>query len=342
MEISQANSYDPAAPLPPTQAEGAERSLKSEYGTLGPHSDIAAENLISSRPVLKTRANHGWPVVAVAAAVVLAVLAVNVGKARASWSGLARFFSSHENLSPPPMDLSQLDRMPPQEQAETLLEMAVGNSQGAVDQIGQRSERWRGKIAWNSQIASLTSAALNSSDRGVRESGVNVELAAYGLAKNSSTVRFLANDAASSNHPKKVWALWSLGLMANRGVETGRAVEVLRAHLRDQDEDSRRWAVEGLALAGTTDTIPALLETMHDDASLLVRERAACSLAECGMLTHEQRLTAVPTLVNYSGDPSLDAQTQTWAFQALEDITQQRLPHDARAWRNWYAASQGR
>jgi HEAT repeat protein len=75
---------------------------------------------------------------------------------------------------------------------------------------------------------------------------------------------------------------------------------------------------------------------MHDDPSPLVRERAACSLAESGMLSHDQRLIAVPQLIHYSDDPVLDEQTHAWAFQALGDITQQRLPNDSAAWRRWY------
>jgi hypothetical protein len=78
---------------------------------------------------------------------------------------------------------------------------------------------------------------------------------------------------------------------------------------------------------------------MHDDPSPTVRERAACSLAESGMFTREQRLAAVPQLLNYSDDPSLDARTHGWAFQALGDITQQRLPNDSAAWRSWYQTS---
>jgi hypothetical protein len=80
---------------------------------------------------------------------------------------------------------------------------------------------------------------------------------------------------------------------------------------------------------------------MHDDPSATVRERAACSLAQSGMLSREQRLIAVPQLINYSGDPALDAQTHAWAFQALADITQQRLPNDSAAWRNWYLNNSG-
>jgi HEAT repeat protein len=77
---------------------------------------------------------------------------------------------------------------------------------------------------------------------------------------------------------------------------------------------------------------------MHDDPSPLVRERAACSLAQSGMLTQEQRRTAVPQLLNDTDDPALDAQTHAWAFQALTDITGQRLPNDSAAWRSWYAS----
>jgi len=153
--------------------------------------------------------------------------------------------------------------------------------------------------------------------------------------------------ADASNHKERIWAMWTLGLLGNRGVETDRVVQVLTAHLQGSgkgsatdreldDEDVRHWAVEGLALVGTTSTIAPLLEAMHDDPSPLVRESAACSLAQSGMLTHERRLTAVPQLIIYSDDPALDAQTHTWAFQPLTDITGQRLPNQSEAWRQWY------
>jgi hypothetical protein len=124
--------------------------------------------------------------------------------------------------------------------------------------------------------------------------------------------------------------------MGNRGVGTDRVVEVLTNHLQDQDEDSRRWAVDGLALTGATQTIAPLLQSMHDDPSPRVRESAACGLSESGMFTPQQRMTAVPQLLNYTDDPSLDAQTRAWATQALTDITHQHFGNDANAWRNWY------
>jgi hypothetical protein len=215
----------------------------------------------------------------------------------------------------------------------------VGNNEGAVDQISSRVDRWQGKVQWSPQIAQLTTAALNSRDMRVRESGVEVELAAYGLGKNSASLDYLLRTADSSDHARKIWALWALGLMGNRGVGTDRVVQVLTAHLKDADADSRRWAAEGLALSGATEAIEPLLQTMHDDPSPMVRERAACSLAESGMFTHEQRLSAVPRLVIYTDDPSLDAQTHGWASQALTDITHQHFGNDSSAWRNWYESS---
>lgn len=241
----------------------------------------------------------------------------------------------------------ELDRQMPQKQAEILLERAVSGSDEGTAQskakIDSRVGTWRGKLKMDQQLGELTTVALNSSDQSLRTSAIEVQLAAYGLTKSESTVDALVRQTDSSDHAQKIWALWTLGLLGNRGVETERVVQVLVAHLknssRNSDEDARRWAVEGLALVGTTSTIAPLLAAMHDDPSPIVRERAACSLAESGMLTHDQRLAAVPQLITYSDDPALDSQTRAWAFQALTDITKQRLPNDSAAWRNWYQAS---
>jgi HEAT repeats len=313
-----------------------------DYGTLGPGSDIkssdinmGARNPATSRPPL-SQARRAQ-IIAMAAGGFLAVLAATARSARSPLTHIADAFS----FSKPPVvfsskDFRQLNRVRPQQQAETLLQLAVADSDGARDQIFARADAWRGKIQWSPQIAALSVAAFNAKDVRVREAGIEVELAAYGLKKNSSAVDYLVREAESSNHEQKIWGLWALGLMGNRGVETDRVVQTLTKHLKDSDAESRRWAVEGLALVGTTPTIAPLLQAMHDDPSPSVRERAACSLAESGMLTREQRLSAVPQLVNYSDDPALDAQTHAWAFQALGDITQQHLPNDSAAWRSWY------
>jgi HEAT repeats len=267
----------------------------------------------------------------------------------AVWGKTASLFASRPNPElPAELSETSLDHQRPQKQAELLLERAVSHSTGDSNQIAawieSRSDAWRGKLQWDSQLGDLTTVALNSKDLSVRTSAIEVQLAAYGLTKTESTVDGLARQADSRDHQKKIWALWALGLLGNRGVEPERVVQVLAAHLKDsgkdkskeKEEDSRRWAVEGLALVGTTPTIAPLLEAMRSDPSPMVREHAACSLAQSGMLSRQQRLMAVPQLIDYSADPALDAQTRAWAFQALADITQQHLPNDSAAWRNWY------
>jgi hypothetical protein len=313
-----------------------------DYGTLGPNSDVAGGGPISIPVRRSENLRRVAPFFAAAIGVLCAVLTANIGSARSklgSQFGNRHLLSTPSGLPASAQDSGQLDRMKPQKQAEALLELAVGRSDGAVDQISSRVDRWQGKVQWDSQIATLTTAALNSSDLRVRESGIEVELAAYGLGKNSASLDYLLRTAESRDHAQKIWALWALGLMANRGVETGRVLQVLAAHLKDTDEDSRRWAVEGLALTGSSEAVQPLLKTMHDDPSPSVRQRAACSLAESGMFTPEQRLAAVPQLLNYTDDPSLDPQTHLWAFQALTDITRQRLPNDSTAWRNWWESA---
>jgi len=94
-----------------------------------------------------------------------------------------------------------------------------------------------------------------------------------------------------------------------------------------------------LAYLGTNETIAPLLQAFHDDPSPMVRERAACSLAQSGMLTQEQRHSVIPHLLDYADDTSLDPQTQGWVYQALRDISGKNLPNDSSSWRNWYSSA---
>jgi hypothetical protein len=338
MDLSQSRFSGPSATSETAPTADPRLQPMPDYGTLGPGSDIAA-NAPQSNPGSAQQARTPQRSAAIFAAtigVLAALVAGNIGNAHAAW---AKLFSVRETAPASAKDIRQLDRMRPQKQAEALLELAVGNNEGAVDQISSRVDHWQGKVQWSPQIATLTTAALNSRDMRVRESGVEVELAAYGLGKNTASLDYLLRTADSPNHARKIWALWALGLMGNRGIGADRVVQVLTAHLKDADADSRRWAVEGLALSGAAEAIEPLLQTMHDDLSPMVRERAACRLAESGMFTHEQRMSAVPRLVTYTDDPSLDARTHGWASQALTDITHQHFGNDSNAWRNWYESS---
>jgi hypothetical protein len=302
---------------------------------------------------LSPAARHALHSVAMVVGITLAFLLAMGGGPVAVWGKTAGLFASRPNAErSAELSETSLDRQRPQKQAELLLERAVSHSDGDPNlieaQIESRIDAWRGQLQWDEQLGDLTTVALNSNDQSVRASAIEVQLAAYGLTKTESTVDALARQADSRDHQKKIWALWALGLLGNREVKPERVVQVLAAHLKDsgkdkskeeEEEDSRRWAVEGLALVGTTTTIAPLLEAMHNDPSPTVREHAACSLAASGMLSPRQRLIAVPQLINYSADPALDAQTRSWAFRALADITKQHLPNDSEAWRNWYETS---
>jgi HEAT repeat protein len=232
-----------------------------------------------------------------------------------------------------------LDRQSPQAQAQLLLERSINHYDGANDQIAARVESWRGHLKLNQNLNSLITTALNANDLRVRAAAIEVDLAALGVAKAPESLERLWQQAQSGPQTQRVWALWELGLLGNRGVDPERAVQALEGQLHDPNPEIRHWTVEGLAYLGTSETIEPLLRTFHDDPSPMVRERAACSLAQSGMLSQEQRRMVVPKLLDFAEDASLDAQTHGWVYQALRDITGQNLAADAAAWRNWYSSN---
>ena len=233
-------------------------------------------------------------------------------------------------------ELEQLDSLPPQVQAQRLLERAVNHYEGAAAEIERRVEGWRGHIQEDERLYQLVQTALNSNDLRVRAAAIEVDLAARGTTKKPETVEQLVQQA-EPGRDGRIHALWALGELANRGIEPDVARQALTSYLHDPQEEVRYWAVEGLALTGQDESIAPLLDVLRSDSSARIRERAACSLAQSGMLAKEQRMRAVPELMNMADDPTLDAATRKWVFQALRDITGQRLGDDASAWRNWWS-----
>jgi HEAT repeat protein len=276
------------------------------------------------------------------AAVVVASLLVATANAGAAWEQIARFLSLQGKPEPASANVlsehhtEALDGMPPQEQAEFLLERSINHYDGANREIEARVGSWRGKLAPGERLESLFRMAINSDDLRVRAAAVEMNIVARKLEKSVETVDRLELLARNGAQGPRANALWDLGLLGGRGVEPERVLQILLASVPDDNVNVRYWAVEGLAYLATDDTIEPLLRIFHDDASPMIRERAACSLAQSGMLSRTQRMTAVPTLLDYSGDMSLDEQTRGWVFQALRDITGQGLPRDTAAWREWY------
>ena len=235
--------------------------------------------------------------------------------------------------------LEVLDGMPLQAQAEFLIERAINRYQGANEQIRERGDSWRGKIELNERLNSLFMIALNSDDLAVRASAIELDLAALNVVKSAATIDVLEADARHGAQGPRANALWRIGLLGNRGIQPERAFDILMSSIHDDNVNIRYWAVEGLAYLGTEDIINPLLSIFREDASPLIRERAACSLAQSGMLSAPLRLTAVPRLLDFAEDPTLEEQTRSWVFQALRDITGQTLPRQGAAWRDWYVRS---
>jgi HEAT repeat protein len=223
-----------------------------------------------------------------------------------------------------------------------LHERSINHYRGANDQIAARVNGWCGKIRLDDRLNNLFTTALNSDDLRVRAAAIEVDIATRDLEKISPTVDRLESDARFGEQGPRANALWNIGLLGSRGVEPERAAQILLASIHDANVNVRYWAVEGLSYLGTDETIAPLLGVLHDDPSPMIRERAACGLAQSGMLSERQRRTAVPRLLEFADDPSVDPETGKWVYQALRDITGQTLPHDSAAWRNWYSTSDGR
>ncbi len=287
-----------------------------------------------------------WRSTALAAtAFVLGTIAGGTGSLSEAWEPLARIIGLDSPQTPVSAnvlsehEIETLGTLEPQRQAELLLERSINHYRGANEQIAARVDRWRGRITLDERLTRLFVTAINSNDLTVRVAGVEVDLAARDLKKDVATVDRLESVARTGDQGHRVNALWDLGLIGNRGVEQERVLDILLGSIHDDNEQVRYWAVEGLAYLATDATIAPLLDLFHDDPSPAVRERAACSLAQSGMLSATQRRTAVPRLLEFADDGALDGQTQSWVFQALRDITGQSLPHDAIQWRRWYAAA---
>jgi HEAT repeat protein len=238
-------------------------------------------------------------------------------------------------------ELEEINGLTAQQQAVRLLERAVNGYKGALKEIEKRADGWLGQIQLDEKLNQLTAVAYCSSNLRVRAAAIEISLAGYGLAKTPASVdeqvRLLRENA-----PQKFYPLWKLGLLANRGVEVDTAKRTLIDYLKDSEIVNRRWAVNGLGMVGSDDIIEPLIEVFRTDPDPEIRERAACNLAESGMLSREQRRQVIPHLLPMTDDPRLDAQTQGWVYQALREISGEGIASEPSAWRDWWAKGTNR
>lgn len=293
-------------------------------------------------PKQSTSAGNRRKVAALAVICFIAGALVGTDTAKAAWEPIMAFLSLQGAPAPSSANvlsehhLEMLDSMSPQQQAELLLERSINHFRGANEQIAARVGGWLGKLSLEGRLNGLFMTALNSDDLRVRAAAIEVNLAARNVERSIAAVDRLEPVARFGEQGPRANALWDLGLLGNRGIERERIARVLIGSTDDANVNIRYWAVEGLAYLGTDEVIDPLLAIFHDDPSPMIRERAACGLAQSGMLSAEQRRRAIPRLLDFAGDGGMDPETRRWVFQALRDITGQTLPHDAATWREWY------
>jgi HEAT repeats len=272
-----------------------------------------------------------------------AVAGFEAGHLRAIWANFkvappAPPSASASQLTSNPVnaEFAELTRLAPQQQAEQLLERAIHRQQGTLELIRDNVESWRGRVQNTDRLFDLVLAAMKSEDLRVRSAAVEIDLVANNLPKTPKSVARLVREIRK-DPVERPFALWRLGALGNRGVQPKVVLAHLVAFSHDVNEQTRFWAVEGLAMLGSDAAIDPLLDRFAHDPSARVRQRAACGLAESGMLTREQRFAAVPDLLNLLDDDSLDSDTRGWVYGALRLITGEPLGNNAHAWQEWWA-----
>src|SRR5580700_9280231 len=138
----------------------------------------------------------------------------------------------------------------PQLQMEFLLSEAINHDHGATDWINKLVEGWHGKLKPTPRWGTLQDTALYSNDLRVRAAAIEINLAVRNLSKTDETADRLIRSAEErpGNRP---YAAWELGMLANRGIEPERIHQLLVKYVHEPEEQTRFWAVEGLAHLGT-------------------------------------------------------------------------------------------
>jgi hypothetical protein len=269
--------------------------------------------------------------------------AANPAPIKAAWAEFERIIQlKSDPLPASPAKLSDheiegLPSMAPQQQAELLMERAINHYDGAIELIEKDVPGWSGQIeVQKGLLANLLNTAINANDLRVRAASLEITLAGYNLPKSPESVdKLLTRLQDEPEH--RAWLLWILGVLGNRGVETARLETVFLDRIHDPDQTTRAYAVVGLGLLATDSAIAPLLDSFRSDPSPHVREGAACAIAQSGMFKQEQRMNAVPGLLQMMDDATLDPATRSWVFQALQDITGAGLGSDPTAWRQWWS-----
>jgi HEAT repeat protein len=233
-------------------------------------------------------------------------------------------------------DAERILTLPPQDQAEELLERAIQHDPKALDLFEQNVDSWVGHIRLTDHMRDLENRSQFSKDLRVRYANADIFLTVDGWHKNEAAVDMLI-ERAKNDAQYRAAAVFFLGMMAGRGVAYDKIHPVLLDYARNNpDATVRQWAVEGLRYLGTDQALDELWESFTQDPAMQVRERAGCNISDCGNFTRRQRMRMVPKFLELLNESKLDPQVRNWCFMALREITDENLPANAQAWQTWY------
>jgi hypothetical protein len=231
-------------------------------------------------------------------------------------------------------DLERLQTLPEQAQAEELMTRAIQHDPRALEVFEQNIGVWR--IKRTAHLGELEVRSRFSTDLRVRYANADLNLAINGFAKTDDSANLLIARARTTpaHRPNCVYYL---GMLAGRGIAYDRIYPALLDYAKnDANPQVRQWAVEGMRYLGTDEALDQLFDSFTRDPSDAVRDRAGCNVSDCGNFKRSQRMRMVPKLIHLAADPQTTPKMRNWAFLALREITDQSLPTDASAWRDWY------
>ena len=291
-----------------------------------------------------------WVPFAVFGTIVLALFAWQTNK----WSGRNRSVranGSRTATSPRPRpvrprvfsgpltdaDIGRVLALPAQAQAEELFERAIGHDARALEVFSRQIDGWIGHINQSDRVAQLVRRAQFSKDLRIRIAQMDLSLAIEGFHENEQAAdSLIARASADPQH--RAWAVYYLGMLAGRGVDSDRIHKLLVDYARnDKEPNVRQWAVEGLRFLGKDEVLDELFTSFTQDPSMNVRDRAGCNISDGGVFTRKQRMRMVPKFIELAAQPNLSPQMRSWCFMALHEITDENVPADADAWNRWHA-----
>jgi len=233
-------------------------------------------------------------------------------------------------------DVGRVIALPAQDQAEELLERAIGHDFRALELFEKNVREWRGHIRMTDRMRQLEQRSTYSKDLRVRLANAAINLALEAWQENDEAADLLIK-RAQNDQAYRAAAVYYLGMLAGRGVAYDRVHPILWDYARyDQNAAVRQWAVEGLRFLGKPEVLDELFISFTEDPVNSVRDRAGCNISDCGIFTRKQRMKMVPRLIDLARNSRTTGQIRSWTFLALQEITDVSLPSDPLAWSRWY------